>query len=109
MNIISGFKRNKPRQFSYKPVYFDPEQDERTAREAKNAVGDDYVPGSIVRGMRMERHTTGSDVNSKKMAQDARNRTVIRLMIFLCLLFLVAYIVMNSTMLETMFTVFKGK
>lgn len=104
---ISGFKTGKPRQFSYKPLYYDPEQEERdlrnALREEKNSK--EYKPGSLVKGMRMERYG-GSDVNSKRMEKEARTRVMIRLCIGLILLFIVGYVIMNSTLLDSMFTVF---
>lgn len=111
LGINTGFKRNKPRQFEYKPRYFDPEKEEQEARSiAREGRCDSnkYVPGSLVRGMRMERYrsTSGDTHNEKRQAIEARNRTIIRLGIFLFILILVGYIVMNSTLLETVFSSF---
>lgn len=107
MLSISGFKTNKPRQFSYKPRYYDPEQEERDLRKElrEEKISKDYKPGSLVKGMRMERYIN-SDVNNKRMAQEARTRMMIRLGIGLILLITIGYIIMNSTILEKMFTVF---
>lgn len=111
LGISSGFKRNKPRQFEYKPRYFDPEKEEQEARSAAREGrhnSEKYVPGSLVKGMRMERYRSGSgdSHNEKRQAMEARNRTIFRLAIFLFLLLLVGYIVMNSTLLETVFSTF---
>lgn len=110
LGINMGFKRNKPRQFSYKPRYFDPEQEERNARNAARESlcnEDKYVPGSIVRGVRMDRYkSVGTTHNDKRQAMEARNRAIMRLIIFLFILILVGIIVMNSTLLETILSTF---
>ncbi len=102
--ISSGFKRNKPRSFSYKPMYYDAEQEERDERRAKYEEKE-YKPGSIVRNMRRERYVD-NNVNAKKMAAEARNRIMMRMIILLILLFTAGVIIMNSTMLEEFFSVF---
>ena len=108
---ISGFKTRKPRQFSYRPRSFDPEQEERdirnAARESKTN-SENYKPGSLVRNMRMERYAPKSH-NDKRQAIENRNRMVIRLSIFLFFLLLVGFIIVNSTLLENIFSVFIGK
>lgn len=106
---VSFFKRQKPRQFSYRPIYHDPEQEERDRRNNIRGAGTsetkNYVPGSIVKGMRMER-VSSSSVKEEMSKNDNRNRIVIRLVAMLVMLFLIGYIVMNSTMLEMFFTAF---
>lgn len=109
LEIKSVFKKQKPRQFSYKPLYYDPEQEERDLRDSlhSNEPKKEYVPGSLVKGIRMERYKNNDPKNREKISTDARNRVILRLLIVLFLLFMIGYIIMNSTILETMFTVFQ--
>ncbi len=62
---FGGVFGRKPRQFKYKPLYYDPEKEEREKRR-KELLGPDaagegesgYVPGSLIRermGMQRER------------------------------------------------------
>lgn len=109
LEINTVFKKKKPRQFSYKPRFYDPEQEERDVRSAMRSDKPvkDYVPGSLVRSVRMERYKHTDDVaNRDKISKDARNRLLLRSIIFLFLLFMVGYLIMSSTMLEKMFMVF---
>lgn len=54
------FYTPKPRQFDYRPRYFDPEKEAREKRReellgARPSGGEDYVPGDILRRRRMQR------------------------------------------------------
>lgn len=58
MGIFNFFGDNEHRVFNYKPVYFNPEEEERKRRFAqvdgsldkKKAEDEKYVPGSYVKG-----------------------------------------------------------
>ena len=102
---ISFFKCPKPRQFNYKPLYFDPKKEEWEERKRRvlgdEAVEDDakpqekYVPGSYIRKARFNRITAEPEKEQKQ-------RTfLIRFIIVLALLFAAAYFIINSTWLET--------
>lgn len=97
LGISSGFKRNKPRQFDYKPLYYDQEREERDERLNKG--NKEYTPGSIVKGIRNERYRS-KDVHSERMDADKRNRTAIRLVLIIFMLILVGIALLNSTFLE---------
>ena len=50
----------KPRQFSYKPRFYDPEKEAREKRReellgVRPAEGEEYVPGELLRRRRMQR------------------------------------------------------
>lgn len=109
---ITGFKVKKPRQYSYKPLYYDPEQEEvqqrKNARESRLSE-EKYVHGSIVKNMRMERHNPVSSHNMKLELMNARKRKTLRLFIFLILLFVIGYIVFNSSFLEKLLLLFSGE
>lgn len=101
---ISGFKTRKARQFNYIPRYYDEEQEARDARKAKNDK-QDYKPGMLVRNMKRERYQTNVEETSSLRSM-AKTRTIRRSVIILLLLGLTAYIIVNSTVLETIFTAF---
>ncbi len=84
-----GFgSRRKPREFNYKPIYWDEEAEEREARkkaamlEDPNYVykEDEYVPGSIIRAGRMRRMKSAQKNHTKSAS------TLIRTLVFLVLL-----------------------
>lgn len=54
------FYTPKPRQFSYKPRFYDPEKEARDKRReellgVRPAEGEEYVPGELLRRRRMQR------------------------------------------------------
>lgn len=54
------FYTPKPRQFSYKPRFYDPEKEAREKRReellgVRPAEGEEYVPGELLRRRRMQR------------------------------------------------------
>lgn len=54
------FYTPKPRQFSYKPRFYDPEKEAREKRReellgVRPAEGEKYVPGELLRRRRMQR------------------------------------------------------
>ncbi|MEG0499855.1 MAG: hypothetical protein RR550_01885 [Rikenellaceae bacterium] len=109
IEINTVFKKKKPRQFNYLPRYYDPDQEERDFRSAMSSDKQtkEYVPGSLVKAVRMERYKqTDNTMNRNRVTKEARTRVLLRLIIFLFLLFMVGYIIMNSTILEQMFMVF---
>ncbi|MEG1554191.1 MAG: hypothetical protein RRZ64_04035 [Rikenellaceae bacterium] len=102
---LSAFTR-KPRQYSYKPIYFDPEKEEREERRRaslSNAEQDaHYVPGSLIQASRRSRIMGTSHKPSKIESADKQRRIILRLAIFLILLFLVGYVMMKSNFFEVM-------
>lgn len=94
---MSAFKR-KPRQFSYNPIYHDPEQEARKEREktARGEKDENYVPGSYIHNRRRDR-MLGLD-RPKKSTVDKR-RVLTRLLIFIILLFLTAYMIIKSNVI----------
>ena len=67
------FYTPKPRQFDYRPRYYDPEQEARERRRAEllgekvSASDEEYVPGQLLRNRRLQR-----------MIDDDRKRSMAR-------------------------------
>lgn len=106
-----GAFRRKPRQYSYKPIYFDPEKDEREERRRASEQSVDaeknYVPGSLVHASRRARIMGTSRKPSAIESADKSRRIIIRLAIFLVLLFLVGYAMLESNLFEVMLSMKK--
>lgn len=90
---LSGFGyRRKARQFTYKPVFWDEEQDARAARDEAARLSDpnfkpddSYVPGSIIRAKRQRR------LQSSYATHRRGGSTIIRVALFLGLLVAALY------------------
>lgn len=95
----------KPRQFNYKPIYYNPEEEERKERraaaEANAEDKEHYVPGSYIRNARKSRMDIGEGA-SKLEKELRRQRMLIRLIIFIVLLLAVGYALMRSQVLEVL-------
>lgn len=79
----------KARKFSYKPRYWDPEQEEREERR-RAILGDQYQdgqykPGMLIREGRLRRMQTSSKMQNKSRS------TIIRTAIFVILVFAALY------------------
>lgn len=81
-----GFRR-KPRQFSYKPVFWDEAKEARAARDEAAKMNDpnyqadhSYKPGSIIRAQRLRRLQSSARQNKRS------GSTLIRIAIFLGLI-----------------------
>lgn len=101
--------RQKPRQYSYKPVYYDPEKEEREARrrvsEQSAETDKKYVPGSLIHASRRAR-IMGTELKSSSIEDaDKRRRIIIRLAIFLILLFLIGYAMMKGNFIEIILSI----
>lgn len=104
-----GAFRRKPRQYSYKPIYFDPEKEEREERrrasENSAETEKNYVPGSLIHASRRARIMGTSRKPSSIESADKQRRIIIRLAIFLILLFLVGYAMMKSNFFEAVLSI----
>lgn len=65
------FYTPKPRQFSYKPRFYDPEKEARDKRReellgVRPAEGEEYVPGELLRRRRMQRMMDDADAARHK-------------------------------------------
>lgn len=90
---LIGFGR-KPRQFEYKPRYWDPEAEEREARRRK-ILGDDYVEGEYRPGMYIrERRMLRMQAQDRERAE-RQKRNSIRTVIFLVGAMAVLYLMFN--------------
>ncbi len=84
---ISLFGTRKPKQFEYKPLYWNPEKEEREERQRLAKLLDPdtdmeeegYVPGSILRASRARRMERSRNV------QTSSKTAIIRLVIFFIL------------------------
>ena len=87
---FKGFGR-KPRQFEYKPRYWDPEAEEREARR-RMLLGEEYAEGEYKPGMYIrERRLLRMQERERERAQRSK-RTAIRTVIFLGCVVLVLYL-----------------
>lgn len=96
---FSAFKR-KPRQFTYTPRYYDPQKEEREARQRLNGIieneDEKYVPGSYIRSQRARRM-----LGIKQQTKTEKNKIVfIRFIIAIVLLLLTAYFIVSFDGLE---------
>ena len=101
---ISFFKCPKPRQFNYKPLYYDPKKEEWEEKKRRvlgeEALADEdkkqekYVPGSYIQKARLNRITAEPEKKQKQ------NTFIIRFIIVLALLFIIAYFIINSQWLD---------
>ena len=66
------FYTPKPRQFDYKPRYYDPEKEAREQRrrellgERDITTDDDYVPGDLLRHRKMQRMIAADNSSAKR-------------------------------------------
>jgi len=75
---FTAFKTRKPREFNYRPRYYDPEQEawegrKKEVRADREMLGDtfkdsdeEYVPGQYVRQIRIRRGVTARRMAEKK-------------------------------------------
>ncbi len=90
---FTGFG-HKPRQFEYKPRYWDPEAEEREARR-RMILGDDYAEGAYRPGMYIrERRLLRMQEQERERAQ-RQKRNSIRTVIFLAGAVAVLYLMFN--------------
>ncbi len=88
-----GFGR-KPRQFEYKPRYWDPEAEERETRR-RMILGDDYAEGEYRPGMYIrERRLLRMQEQERDRAQ-RQKRNSIRTVLFLAGAVAVLYLMFN--------------
>ncbi|WP_294591879.1 hypothetical protein [uncultured Rikenella sp.] len=88
-----GFGR-KPRQFEYKPRYWDPEAEERKTRR-RMILGDDYAEGEYRPGMYIrERRLLRMQEQERERAQ-RQKRNSIRTVLFLAGAVAVLYLMFN--------------
>lgn len=105
-----GFNSKKPRQFNYKPRFYNPEEEERERRKRFSDIDIDakkdekYIPGSIVRQGRIERMTISEQEKALK-----NRSSMIRLVIFMVLLATAAYFLITFTGFETIVRAFRGE
>ncbi len=91
---MSSFNR-KPRQYNYTPRYFDPEKEARKERNEllSDTKDDNYVPGKYIQSHRRNRMLGLDRPQSSSLD---KNRVLIRLLIFIFLLFLLGYGILKS-------------
>ena len=103
------FSSQKPRQFEYKPRFYDPEQEEREARK-RELLGEnthleegEYRPGKYIGQMRIRR---GIIANREKVQR--RQKRTLRSILMLVLLAAFAWWLMNADLSNTVWAVFLG-
>lgn len=91
-----GFKNlgRKPRQFEYKPRYWDPEAEEREARR-RMILGEDYAEGEYKPGMYIrERRLLRMQERERERSERGR-RVAIRTVLFIGGVVVVLYLMFN--------------
>lgn len=107
MAMFPFFRQNKPRQFDYRPRFFDPEAEAREKRKRevlgenymenyypkeecpkKNSsdLDDDYIPGRYLQDLRIRR-----GIIADRRAQEKKRMTMTRIILFIVLLALVVW------------------
>lgn len=81
------FYTPKPKQFGYKPRYYDPDQEARDKRReellgVRPSDGEEYVPGDMLRTRQMRRKIATEEVSRRKK----RSGRTIMLIAFLLML-----------------------
>jgi len=103
------FHTPKPRQFEYRPRFYDPVQEEREARK-RQLLGDDYKdaeqegeykPGQYIRQMRIRR-----GIIADREKKQRRHRRSLRSIIMLALLAAFAWWLMTTDFSNTVWAVF---
>ncbi len=94
VKFSSGFKLIKPRQYDYKPLYYDREKEEQQSRRAMHDESE-YKPGMIVGNMRRERYA-----REKSKSNDAQRRVLIRVAIIIALLALSVAILSKNNLID---------
>ncbi|MCH5305902.1 MAG: hypothetical protein J1E79_05420 [Rikenella sp.] len=90
---FSGLGR-KPRQFEYKPLYWDPDAEEREARR-RMILGEDYAEGEYQPGMYIrERRLLRMQEHDRDRAERSK-RVAIRTVLFLGGVVVVLYLMFN--------------
>jgi len=86
MKLI-GIRTPKPRQYAYKPVFFDPEKEEQEKRKKELEDIGEYVPGSQLKErMRLKRTRIDDDLK-KKSRRSSILITILLLAILLYIIF----------------------
>lgn len=102
----------KARQFNYDPLFYDQKKEEKDRRQRLNNIDVDldatseekYVPGSFIHKSRVKRMTISQEEVTIK-----NNATKIRLIIFIILLALLSYFLINFNGFEIMIESFKNQ
>ena len=96
---FSIFHRRKPRRFSYRPVWYDPVEEERRRREARaecRESSEEYHPGSRLRRIRDRRITDIPEEEREKQ----RQKRFGRLLLWLALALGIGYLLLKSRLPE---------
>ena len=91
------FYTPKPRQFDYRPRYYDPEQEARERRRAEllgekvSASDEEYVPGQLLRNRRLQRMI--DDVRKRSMARRKTRSSMVLIVMIVLLIAAVMWVV----------------
>ena len=87
----------KPKQFDYKPLYYDKEKDEREQRKKELGISNSNDKTTLFRGDLQRRW-------KKDRATQKRRQSKMRFLIYLIILFLTVYLFFSQTLLKNWFT-----
>lgn len=87
------FYTPKPRQFSYKPRFYDPEKEAREKRReellgVRPAEGEEYVPGELLRRRRMQRMMEDATAARRNKKQKGSGLLLVAFIVLLIVAFL---------------------
>ena len=91
-NLPSFFKSKRPRQFNYRPWFYDPAKEEREKRNRLIRAGSDSPESDEGNEIRLRLHEKWRESNS---GARQRSRSNIRLIIIAALLLLISYYLFN--------------
>lgn len=88
MKLI-GIRTPKPRQYAYKPVFFDPEKEEKEKRRKQLEESDEgYVPGSELRDKMKLKRSRMDDSLKRKSRRSSILITILLAAILLYIIFI---------------------
>ncbi|MFI3315589.1 MAG: hypothetical protein R3Y04_08010 [Rikenellaceae bacterium] len=104
-------KSQKPRQFNYKPRFYDPAKEDLDLKKKAYGIESDpeaekkaYVPGSFIKEGRMRRMTN----NEEEQQAEKKRRVTLRAVIFLMILIFISYVIVKFKGIEVMLEYFYG-
>jgi len=94
------FHRPKPKQFDYKPIYFDKEKDEREQRKKELGISDSNDKSILFRGDLQRRW-------KKDRANQKSQQSKIRFLIYLLLIIFTVYLFFFTNFIEKLVSLFR--
>ena len=97
---LTFFHRPQPKQFEYKPLYFDKEKDERKQRKKELGISNSNDKITLLRGDLQKRWKKGRE--SQK-----RQQSKVRFLIYLLLIVFTVYLFFFTNFIEKLVSLFR--